>query len=207
MADTAANDRRKLFKDEVAANLDALYGTALRMTRKPEDAEDLVADTVAKAWSALDGLKDTSQFRPWIFRILTNTFISDYRKSARAPKTESLDESSEGEDGDENFSLYDKLQQPFLLWYGNPEQEFVSKMLREDISQAIERLSDDFRTIVVLIDIEGFSYAEAADIMDVPVGTVRSRLKRARGQLQRALWQQAKDAGLDPTDQQKAGLK
>ena len=206
MGGMAGNDRQTVFKDEVAANMDALYGTALRLTRKPEDAEDLVADAVTKAWAALDTLKDTGQFRAWIFRILTNTFISDYRKRTKTPHTESLDEAPDGEGG-ENFSLFEKLHQPFLLWYGNPEQEFVSKILRNDISSAINGLSDDFRTIVVLIDVEGFSYAETAEITDIPIGTVRSRLKRARGQLQRALWQQARDAGLDIPDQQKAGSK
>ena len=206
MAKTAANDRRTLFKEEVAANMDALYGTALRMTRKPEDAEDLVADAVAKAWAALETLKDTGQFRAWIFRILNNTFISDYHKRATAPETERYDEQP-ADDGDENFSLFEKLHQPFLLWNSNPEQEFVSKILRDDISAAIDQLSDEFQSVIVLVDVEGFSYAEAAEITDVPIGTVRSRLKRARGQLQRALWRQAKYAGLDVPDQEKAGSK
>lgn len=202
MAETAAIDRRALFKDEVTANMNALYGTALRMTRKPEDAEDLVADAVAKAWAALDTLKDTGQFRAWIFRILTNTFISDYRKRKNAPDTESFDDSTAG-DGGENFSLFEKLHQPFLLWWNNPEQEFINKLLREDISKAIDQLPEGFRTTVVLVDVEGFSYQETAAIMDVPIGTVRSRLKRARGQLQRTLWAQAREAGLDLAERQK----
>lgn len=203
-----ADDGRKvLFKTEVSALMDALYGTAMRLTRNPADAEDLVADAVTKAWAALDSLQDLGQFKAWIFRILTNTFISDYRKRANAPETESFDDTGgpDGEDGDENFSLFEKLHQPFLLWWNNPEQEFVNKMLRQDISNAIDQLSDDFRTLVVMVDVEGFSYQEAAEITDVPINTVRTRLKRARGQLQRALWTQAQDAGLKAAEQQKAG--
>ncbi len=201
MSQTADNDRGTLFKEEVAANMDALYGTALRLTRNPADAEDLVADAVTKAWAALATLQDTARFKAWIFKILTNTFISDYRKSASAPQMESLDG---GNDGDENFSLFEKLHQPFLLWWNNPEQEFITKLLRQDISNAIDQLSDEFRAIVVLVDVEGFSYREAAEITGVPIGTVRSRLKRARGQLQRDLWNQAEDAGLDLPEQKKA---
>lgn len=202
MGQTADNDRGTLFKQEVSENMDALYGTALRLTRNPADAEDLVADAVTKAWAALDRLEDVARFKAWIFRILTNTFISDYRKSKNAPRMESLDGEN---DGNGNFSLFEKLHQPFLLWWNNPEREFVNKMLRRDISNAIDQLSEEFRTVVVLVDVEGFSYQETAEITEVPIGTVRSRLKRARGQLQRALWNQAKDAGLDLPERQKAG--
>jgi len=187
-------DRQTLFKEEVRANMDALFNTALRLTRKPEDAEDLVADTLAKAWAALDTLQDTALFRAWVFRILNNTFISDYRKKAARPETQNYNEAPL--EDDENFSLFEKLHQPFLLWWNNPEQEFVAKLLGEDIAAAIDQLPDDFRAIAVLVDVEGFSYQEAADITETPIGTVRSRLKRARGRLQRALWKQARDAGL-----------
>lgn len=202
MGQTADDDRGALFKKEVSAHMDALYGTALRLTRNPADAEDLVADAVIKAWAALDNLKDTARFKAWIFRILTNAFISDYRKRAGAPDIESFDDT---EDGDENFSLFEKLNQPFLLWWNNPEQEFVTKMLREDITGAIDNLSEEFRTVVLLVDVEGFSYREAAEITDVPINTVRTRLKRARGQLQRALWTQAQEAGVAAPEQMKAG--
>lgn len=203
MGEAIDDERRQVFKQEVSANMDALYGTAYRMTRNRADAEDLVADSVTKAWAALDSLQDTNQFKAWIFRILTNTFISDYRKRAGAPDMESFDDTDE--DGDENFSLFEKLHQPFLLWWNNPEQEFVTKLLGRDISDAIDRLADEFRAAVVLVDVEGFSYQDAADILEVPVGTIRSRLKRARGQLQRALWTQARDTGLDVPEHHEAG--
>jgi len=202
MAKSSGENRRSVFKEGAAANMDALYNTALRLTRKPEDAEDLVADTLAKAWAALDTLQDTALFRAWVFRILNNTFISDYRKQAVRPKTESYDEASQ--EDDENFSLFEKLHQPFLLWWNNPEQEFIAKLLGENIAAAIDQLPDDFRAIAVLVDVEGFSYQEAADITETPIGTVRSRLKRARGQLQRTLWKQARDAGLKLTEQPQA---
>lgn len=202
MAKSSGEDRRTVFKKGAAANMDALYNTALRLTRKPEDAEDLVAETLTKAWAALDTLQDTARFRAWVFRILNNTFISNYRKQTVRPKTESYDEAPQ--EDDENFSLFEKLHQPFLLWWNNPEQEFVAKLLGEDIAAAIDALPDDFRAIAVLVDVEGFSYQEAADITETPIGTVRSRLKRARGQLQRTLWKQARDAGLKYPEQPQA---
>jgi len=202
MAKSSGENRRSVFKEGAAANMDALYNTALRLTRKPEDAEDLVADTLAKAWAALDTLQDTALFRAWVFRILNNTFISDYRKQAVRPKIESYDEAPQ--EDDENFSLFEKLHQPFLLWWNNPEQEFITKLLGEDIAAAIDQLPDDFRAIAVRVDVEGFSYQEAADITETPIGTVRSRLKRARGQLQRTLWKQARDAGLKLPEQPQA---
>jgi RNA polymerase sigma-70 factor (ECF subfamily) len=103
----------------------------------------------------------------------------------------------EPEDGEgEPFSMFERLHQPFLLWWTTPEEEVIAKLLREDIERALDALPDAFRIAIVLVDVQGNSYTEAADLLGVPVGTVRSRLARARAQLQRALWQHAKDAGL-----------
>ena len=187
------DEGRVFFEKGVIAEMDSLYGTALRLTRDAGQAEELVAETVARAWSALESLKSRARFRPWIYRILTNTFISDYRKRTCDPAIEEWTDC----DGDEGFSLFEKLHQPFLLWWGNPEQEFVNKLLREDIAQAIDELPQAFRIAVMLVDVEGFTYQEAADALEVPVGTVRSRLKRARGCLQKALWRHAGDIGVN----------
>jgi RNA polymerase sigma-70 factor (ECF subfamily) len=175
------------------ATLDALPGllaTAWRLTRNRADAEDLVGETVARAWVGLGSLRDRAHFRGWLFRILTNLYISQRRADAGRPDEESL-----AEEGTE-FSLFERLHQPFLLWWSTPEQEFLDKLVREDLFRAIDSLPDVFRVVTVLADVEGLSYQAIADALEIPVGTVRSRLARGRGLLQKALWQHALDAGL-----------
>ena len=184
---------RAWFEREIGQLLDALYGAALRLCRNPADAEDLVAETATKAWSAFGDLEDRSRFRAWVFRILTNTFYSHCRHRRATPE----DPADMGEDGTEApFSIFERLHQPFLLWWGNPEREFLNKLLREDLERALERLPDEFRLVVVLAEVEGFTYGEIAAMLEVPIGTVRSRLSRGRALLQRALWHQAAAAGL-----------
>jgi RNA polymerase sigma-70 factor (ECF subfamily) len=182
------------FAEKVERLTDRLYGTALRLTRNSDDAEDLVAETVAKAWAKLGKLSDPQSFDAWIQRILTNTFVSEWRHRRASPEVAMELEPEDG--GDEPFSLYEKLHQPFLLWWTTPEEEVIAKLLREDIDRALDALPDAFRIAIVLVDVEGYSYGEAAELLGVPIGTVRSRLARARAQLQRALWQHGKDAGL-----------
>ncbi|WP_265519389.1 sigma-70 family RNA polymerase sigma factor [Nitratireductor luteus] len=183
---------RSFFEAEVERLLDRLYGTALRLTRDRTDAEDLVADTLAKAWAKLTDLRDRQAFEKWVFRILVNSFISERRKQRIRPH----EVSAEAGCGDEAFSLFEKVHQPFLLWWGNPEQALLDKLLREDIESAVEELPEEFRLVVIMVELWGLSYAEAADTLDVPVGTVRSRLNRGRSLLQGALWRQAGEAGL-----------
>lgn len=182
---------RAFFRVEIERLMDSLYGTALRLTRNAADAEDLVAETVMKAWAHFDQLADRQCFHKWLLRILANTFVSNQRR-LRPEAFEPLDIDSE----DCQFSLFEKMHQPFLLWWSNPEQELISKVLREDIEAAIDSIPTAFRTVLILVEINGQSYAEAADALQLPVGTVRSRLSRARSLLQRALWEQAKEAGL-----------
>ena len=189
--------RRRFFETEVERLMDRLFGTALRLTRNREDAEDVVAETVARAWAKLDELHDRRSFEAWIQRILSNTFVSQWRHRRCRPEV-ALDAEEEGSEGDE-FSLFEKLHQPFLLWWTNPEHTLINKLLHEDLEKALDSLPDVFRIVVVLVEVQGCSYPEAADLLQVPVGTVRSRLSRARGLLQRALWEQAKEAGLLPT--------
>ncbi len=185
---------RAYFEREIAALLGSLYGAALRLCKNRADAEDLVAETAAKAWTAFADLKDRQCFRAWIFRILTNTFLSEYRRRAAARE----EPQAPADDGDDaaDFSIFERLHQPFLLWWSNPEQEFLNKLLREDLEKAVDALPEAFRVVVVLAELEGFTYGEIAAMLDVPIGTVRSRLARGRTLLQRALWHQAAAAGL-----------
>jgi len=189
--DARAHD---FFAEKVERLTDRLYGTALRLTRNSDDAEDLVAEVVAKAWAKLGELSDPQSFDAWIQRILTNTFVSEWRHRRASPEVAMEPETEDGEV--EPFSLFEKLHQPFLLWWTTPEEEVIAKLLREDIDRALDALPDRFRVAIVLVDAQGYSYGEAAELLGVPIGTVRSRLARARSQLQRALWQHAKDAGL-----------
>jgi RNA polymerase sigma-70 factor (ECF subfamily) len=187
-------DRRRWFALQVERLTDRLYGTALRLTRNTDDAEDLVAETVAKAWAKLGELRDSQAFEAWIRRVLSNTFVSDWRHRRAGPQ---LVEPLPCEDGaEEAFSLFEKLHQPFLLWWGNPEESAIANLLRQDIERALDALPDAYRVVVVMVDVEGYSYPEAAETLGVPVGTVRSRLSRARSQLQHSLWRHAQEAGL-----------
>ncbi len=182
---------REWFACTVVEVLSDLYGTALRLTRNRADAEDLVADTVARAWSHLDELADRARMRGWLFRILTNAFLSARRTEARRGVEEPLDD--ENADG---FSLFEQLHAPVLLLWSSPEREFLNKLLREDLAQAVDALPEPFRVVVVLADMHGSTYQEIAETLQVPIGTVRSRLARARGLLQKALWTHAQDRGL-----------
>lgn len=183
---------RTFFEAEVERLMDRLYGTALRMTRERADAEDLVADTLAKAWAKLDDLNDRQAFEKWVFRILVNGFISEYRKRRARPSEVAAETLS----GEKAFSLFEKVHQPFLLWWGNPEQALLDKLLREDIETAVDELPEGFRLVVIMVELWDLSYAETADMLDIPVGTVRSRLSRGRSLLQSALWRQAGEVGL-----------
>jgi RNA polymerase sigma-70 factor (ECF subfamily) len=185
---------RDVFVSHVEGSIDRLYGTAMRLTRNPSDAEELVAETVAKAWACLHTLQDPDRCLPWMLRIMTNMFISEKRTvRSRTPHEEYLEEPDAEDTG---FSLFDRLHQPFLLWWGNPEQEFLDRVAKTDIEAALEALPENFRIVVLLSDMEGLTYQEIAEALDVPIGTVRSRLARARGLLQKALWDHALDKGL-----------
>jgi RNA polymerase sigma-70 factor, ECF subfamily len=179
------------FCDALLPLLPELYATARRLTKNAADAEDLVAEAVARAWRARDGLTDRAAFRGWIYRILSNACTSWWRAASARPVVESL-----AEETDAPFSLFERLHQPFLLWFGTPEQAFLDKLLREDLERAIDALPETFRLVVVLADLQGLSYQEIADALQVPIGTVRSRLARGRAALQKALWQHGLDAGL-----------
>lgn len=187
---------REVFEREVERLLDRLYGTALRLTRNPDDAEDVVAEAVSKAWSRIDQLADLHSMEHWLFRILNNTFISFWRRQRRRQSVETVAFVEDSDSEAETFSLFEKLHQPFLLWWGTPEQELLNQILQDDLRQALDALPDAFRIVIVLVEIQGYTYEEAARMLDVPMGTVRSRLNRGRSLLQKRLWEQARETGL-----------
>ena len=181
-------DTKAFFGQGIEDNLDALYSVALRLARSGADAEDLVAETVAKAWSAIDTLSDRDRFRPWLFRILHNTFISAYRKQSVRPVEASY---SEGECEDDGLAtLLNEQSDDFLVWWSNPEHEYFNNLLGEQLLAALDKLPEAFRTVVILVNVEGFTYDETAEVLGIAPGTVRSRMKRGRTLLQKALWQQ-----------------
>jgi len=184
------------FSQGIEQNMDSIYALALRLTRNNADAEDLVAESVTKAWAAFHTLDDDKAFRPWLFRILHNCFISNYRKKKCRPVEVVYQETASRDENEEIASVL--IQQPdeFLNWWANPEREFTNNLLGEELTAAIEQLPEVFRSTIVLVNIEGLSYDETAEVLGVSPGTVRSRMNRGRTLLQKALWQHARDAGL-----------
>lgn len=161
----------------------------MRMTRNPADAEDLVQDTMLRAYRAFDRFEPGTNLKAWLFRIMTNAYINTYRKRQREPKKVSSDEVEE-------FDLYQELKNHDPQFEATPENIVLDSLVDSDITEAIEELPEQFRLAVVLSDVEGFTYAEMADIMQVPMGTVMSRLHRGRKALQKRLWELAKDRGI-----------
>ncbi|MDP9373944.1 MAG: sigma-70 family RNA polymerase sigma factor [Chloroflexota bacterium] len=186
--DVAARERQERLETEALTHLDALYRTALRLSRNPQDAEDLVQETYLNAFRALDRFEEGTNLRAWLFRILNNAFISQYRRRKRRPSS-SLEDVSE-------FYLYDHLADGRTAsGTESPEREVLERIGDERVLQALEELPVEFRQVSLLADVEGFSYREIADILGIPIGTVMSRLYRARRRLQKTLWQEAQEAG------------
>jgi RNA polymerase sigma-70 factor, ECF subfamily len=167
--------------------VDALYNTAYRMTRNSEDAEDLVQETYLKAYRYYDKFEEGTNFKAWLFKIMKNTFINNYRKKQQAP---ALSHFADIEESFENQVSEDVARQT-----KNPEEEFLETVLDEDVQAALDKLPPDYRMVVLLADLEGFSYKEIADILEVPVGTVMSRLYRGRRLLEAAMLEFAHEHG------------
>ena len=180
-------EKQKEFSLLIDPHLSSLYSTALRMTHNQSDAEDLVQDTLFKAFRALDQFQKNTNFRAWVFRILVNTFITAYRKAIKQPQKVSYDDLEE-------FFLYKRLDETVSLQETSKE-EFLENLFDDDVKDALESLPYQFRLVVLLCDVEGFSYNEIANIIDAPLGTVMSRLYRGRKLLQRHLWNYAKKRG------------
>ena len=178
----AALKKRQEFEKEALPHMDALYRTALRLSKNDKDAEDLVQETYVKAYRFWDKFETGSNCRAWLFKIMTNIFINQYRSKSRSPMTANID------DIDDNF-LYGQLAT--VDGAQDPEQALFAKVFDDDVKKAIENLPDDFRLVVVLSFLEGFSYQEIAEIADLQLGTVKSRLHRGRKLLQKQLWDYA----------------
>jgi RNA polymerase sigma-70 factor, ECF subfamily len=179
-------DRRVRFESEVLPHLDRLYSAALRYTRDATDAEDLVQETVAKAYRSFHQYREGTNLKAWLYRVLHTTYISMYRKAQRRPQ-ESL------QDEIDDFSFYDELSR---TTGSSPEREVLDTFTADEVKDALAQLPDTFREAVYLADVEGFSYKEIAQIMGTPVGTVMSRLHRGRKSLQQALHSYARSRGL-----------
>jgi RNA polymerase sigma-70 factor, ECF subfamily len=183
------DDDRRRFQQEALPLLDSLYAGALRMTRNPADAEDLVQETMLRAYRSFDRFEPGTNLKAWLFRILTNAYINVYRKRQREPQKVSQEDV-------EDFDLYQELKDHDPQFSETPESIVLGNLVDSDITDAIDDLPEQFRLAVVLSDIEGFTYAEMAEIMDVPMGTVMSRLHRGRKALQKRLWDLARDRGI-----------
>ena len=169
------------FEDDVVSLLPQLYSAALRMTRNPADAEDLLQETLLRAFRGYGGFKAGTNLRAWLYRILTNTFINRYRQQSRQP--------TEVELGDlEDMYLYRRLGESSGA-ARSAEEEALERFVDEDVKAAVESLPEIFRIPVLLADVEGVSYKEIAKIMGVPIGTVMSRLHRGRKALEQVLWE------------------
>ena len=185
MADDSQSN--SAFEEIAFQYMDSLYSTALRFTRNTEEAEDLVQDTYMRAYRFFDKFQIGTNFKAWIFKILTNTFINKYRKKARTPQQVQLDKVAYGLENEEP-------PERVAEWSGYDEEKY-DELFDDDITVALSQLSEEFRMVVLLADIEGFSYKEIAEIIGRPSGTVMSRLFRGRRMLQRILEKYARREG------------
>jgi RNA polymerase sigma-70 factor (ECF subfamily) len=169
------------FADLAMEYMGSLYSAALRMTRSPSDAEDLVQETYLKAYRAFGSFKEGTNLKAWLYRILTNTFINSYRARKRRPEQTDIDDV-------EDLYLYRRLGGLEAVSAGrSAEEEVLEHFTEGEVKAAVEALPEQFRMAVLLADVEGFSYKEIAEILDIPIGTVMSRLHRGRKALQKTL--------------------
>lgn len=176
------------FEEEIIPHLDAMYNFALRLTSDPNDAEDLVQDTIVKAFRFFSSYEKGTNAKAWLFRILKNSYINNYRKKSKQPSQVDYDEVS---------SFYETIRAD-RTDTSDLEDRMFRELIDDDISNALEELPEDFRTVVLLCDVEDFTYEEIANMLDVPIGTIRSRLHRGRNLLKAQLMEYAKDRGFQP---------
>lgn len=179
---------RDQFEEQAMPFIDQLYGAALRMTRNPSDAEDLVQETYVRAFASFQQFRQGTNLKAWMFRILTNAYINQYRKAQRQPRQTS-------DSTVEDWQLAEAASHD-SRGLRSAETEALEALPDSTVKQALNELPEDFRMAVYLADVEGFSYKEIAEIMDTPLGTVMSRLHRGRAQLREALADYAKDRGI-----------
>jgi len=178
-------DKQKEFNAEMIPHLDALYNFAIRLSADPNDAEDLVQDTIVKAYRFFSSYERGTNAKAWLFRILKNSYINNYRKVSKQPYQVDYDEIS---------SYYETVRSD-RSDTTDMEQIIYREMLDDEVTRALNRLPEDFRTVVLLCDIEGFTYEEIANMLDVPIGTIRSRLHRGRNLLRSSLTNYASRRG------------
>jgi RNA polymerase sigma-70 factor (ECF subfamily) len=184
---------QETFMTDVDQYLNSLYSTALRLTKKPADAQDLVQETLLKAYKAYGKFEAGTNLKAWLFRILTNSYINIYRYKSRRPNEVDIE-------NEEQMFMYHKLRGSTATDVSKSvEDEFLSSITDTEIAKAIEDLPDQFREVVLLFDVEGLSYAEIAEMLKIPSGTVMSRLHRGRKALQKALIEYANENGIYPS--------
>jgi RNA polymerase sigma-70 factor (ECF subfamily) len=169
--------------------MEPLYTAALRMTRNPADAEDLVQETFLKAYRAFEGFQEGTNLKAWLYKILTNTYINSYRAAKRRPEKADVEDI-------EDLYLYRRTVDPSNAMGRSAEDEVLSSFTDDEVKAALDSLPEAFRIAVLLADVEGFSYREIAEITEVPIGTVMSRIHRGRRALQKALHEFAVARGL-----------
>ena len=190
VAESSAGSLRERGWDFEAAALpylDSLYNTAYRMTRNAADAEDLVQETYLKAYRYYDKFEEGTNFKAWLFKIMKNTFINNYRRQQLTPPQSDFAEIEESFETSVSKDAGGQIK--------NPEEEFLETVLDEDVQRSLDDLPPDYRMVVLLADLEGFSYKEIAEILDVPVGTVMSRLYRGRRLMEQAMLEYAREHG------------
>jgi RNA polymerase sigma-70 factor (ECF subfamily) len=181
------------FSEQAMEHMAALYSAAMRMTRNPSDAEDLVQETYLKAYRAFGSFQEGTNLKAWLYKILTNTFINTYRAKKRRPDQTELDEV-------EDLYLFRRLGGLEAVAAGrSAEEEVLDSITDAEVKAAVEALPEGFRLAVLLADVEGFSYKEIAEILDIPIGTVMSRLHRGRKSLQKTLHEFGAQRGLVPS--------
>jgi RNA polymerase sigma-70 factor (ECF subfamily) len=180
---------RDLFEEQAIPFMDQLYAAAMRMTRNPSDAADLVQDTFVKAFAAFGQFQQGTNLKAWLYRILTNTFINSYRKNQRNPYQGTIDELEDWQLGGAESVTQGRSTR-------SAEVEAIDHLPDSDVKDALQSIPEDFRMAVYFADVEGFSYQEIADIMKTPVGTVMSRLHRGRRMLRELLAGYAQERGI-----------